>query len=61
MSVVYLPPGQQRPDPVGSDVRRAVTASGGTVIVSVRAEQAGGAAPFAGQLDAVVAYLVPRL
>ena len=57
--VTYLPPGPVTEPPDGA--RSAPTASGGTVLVSSRADRAGDAAPFADRLDAVVAYLAPRL
>ena len=41
--------------------RRAPTASGGTVVAYSWGGRAGDAAPFADRLDAVVAYLAPRL
>jgi len=57
--VTYLPPGPVTEPPDGA--RSAPTASGGTVLVSSRADRSGDAAPFADRLDAVVAYLAPRL
>jgi hypothetical protein len=57
--VTYLPPGPVTEPPDGA--RSAPTASGGTVLVSSRPDRAGDAAPFADRLDAVVAYLAPRL
>jgi hypothetical protein len=57
--VTYLPPGPVTEPPDGA--RSATTASGGTVLVSSRADRSGDAAPFADRLDAVVAYLAPRL
>lgn len=62
LEVRYLPPGAARPaTPSGTRAAEAATASGGTVIVSSRPATAGGSAPFADRLDAVVAYLAPRL
>src|SRR3954447_2768657 len=57
--VTYLPPGPVTEPPDGA--RSAPTASGGTVLISLRPDRAGDAAPFADRLDAVVAYLAPRL
>jgi hypothetical protein len=57
--VTYLPPGPVTEPPDGA--RSAPTGSGGTVLVSSRADRSGDAAPFADRLDAVVAYLAPRL
>jgi hypothetical protein len=57
--VTYLPPGPVTEPPDGA--RSAPTASGGTVLISSRPDRAGDAAPFADRLDAVVAYLAPRL
>jgi hypothetical protein len=57
--VSYLPPGT-----IPSLVEGAVsapTASGGTVIVHSRADAAGSSAPFADRVDAVAAFLAPRL
>ena len=66
LTVTYLPPGQvvEPPgvaEPPAAVVRSAPTASGGTVLVASRAERAGDTSPFAGRLDAVVAFLSPRL
>lgn len=59
LSVTYLPPGTApRPAP---GVLSAPTASGGTVLVWSDAGRLGDPAPFAARLDAVVAYLAPRL
>jgi hypothetical protein len=59
LSVTYLPPGAT--PKLGDGARLAPTASGGTVVVASRAEQAGEPAPFANRLDALVADLAPRL
>jgi hypothetical protein len=59
LTVTYLPPG-----PAGQfadGARTSPTASGGTVVVSSRATRSGDPAPFVDRLDAVVAYLAPRL
>jgi hypothetical protein len=59
--VTYLPPGTVVSLPVG-DYHAAPTASGGTVIVGSDAVgPAGGPAPFADRLPAVLAFLAPRL
>ncbi|MFC4943272.1 hypothetical protein [Pseudonocardia sp. GCM10023141] len=62
LTVLYEPPGA-RPPPAQGDARTAsaVTASGGTVVVSVRPATAGGPVPFADRLGGIVSYLVPRL
>jgi hypothetical protein len=59
LSVTYLPPGAT--PTLADGARVAPTASGGTVVVSSRADQAGEPAPFADRLDALVADLAPRL
>ncbi len=59
LSVTYLPPGTAVAPAPGA--RAAPTASGGTVLVAARADRADGAPPFADRLDAVAAYLAPRL
>jgi hypothetical protein len=59
LSVTYLPPGTVPSLVPGA--RSAPTASGGTVLVSTGDVGGGQPAPFAGRLDAVVAYLAPRL
>jgi hypothetical protein len=59
LTVTYLPPGPV-PEPSVS-APTSPTASGGTVVVSSRATRAADPAPFADRLDAVVAYLAPRL
>jgi len=59
LSVTYLPAGTVPRLVPGA--RRAPTASGGTVLVSTGDVGGGEPAPFAGRLDAVVAYLAPRL
>jgi hypothetical protein len=59
LTVTYLPPGPVTEPPDGA--RTASTASGGTVVVSSRASREGDPAPFADRLDAVAAYLAPRL
>jgi hypothetical protein len=59
LEVTVLPSGEEVPVPAGA--RDAPTASDGTVIVASRAQRAGEPAPFAARLDAVVAYLAPRL
>jgi hypothetical protein len=59
LSVTSLPPGTAVAPAPGA--RAAPTASGGTVLVVARADPAGGPPPFADRLDAVVAYLAPRL
>jgi hypothetical protein len=59
LTVTYLPPGASS-DPA-SGARSAPTASGGTVIVSSRSEEAGDRPPFADRLDKVTAYLAIRL
>jgi hypothetical protein len=59
LSVTYLPPGAT--PKVVDGARVAPTASGGTVVVSSRAERAGDPAPFADRLDALAAGLAPRL
>jgi hypothetical protein len=56
--VTYLPPGPVTELPDGAALP---TASGGTVVVSSRADRADGAAPFADRLEATAAYLAPRL
>ena len=66
LTVTYLAPGEavEPPgiaEPPAAVVRSAPTASGGTVLVASRAERAGDPSPFASRLDAVVAYLAPRL
>jgi hypothetical protein len=58
LAVRYLPPGAADMVPEG---RRAPTASGGTVVAYSWGGRAGDAAPFAGRIDAVLAYLAPRL
>ncbi|MDN5747667.1 MAG: hypothetical protein L0H64_03995, partial [Pseudonocardia sp.] len=57
LTVRYLPPGTA----ADVDGVTAPTASGGTVLVSTRPGGPGGTAPFEGRLDAVAAYLAPRL
>ena len=57
--VTYRPPGAVAQLPDGARARG--TASSGTVVVSSRADRAGDQAPFADRLDAVAAYLAPRL
>ena len=59
LTVTYLPPGPVTEPPDGA--RTAPTASGGTVVVSSRASRSGDAVPFEARLDAVAAYLAPRL
>lgn len=59
LSVTYLPPGAAAQ--IVDGARSAPTASGGTVVVSSRAGRAAAPAPFADRLDAVSAYLAPRL
>jgi hypothetical protein len=59
LSVTYLPPGTVPRLVPGA--RSAPTASGGMVLVSTGDVGGGEPAPFAGRLDAVVAYLAPRL
>ncbi len=59
LSVASLPPGSAVAAAPGARV--APTASGGTVVVASRADRAGDPPPFADRLDAVVAYLAPRL
>jgi hypothetical protein len=59
LSVTYLPPGPT--DRVPDGARTAPTASGGTVVVSSRAERHDDPAPFADRLDGVVVYLAPLL
>jgi hypothetical protein len=58
LAVRYLPPGAADMVPEG---RRAPTASGGTVVAYSWGGRAGDAAPFADRIDAVLAYLAPRL
>jgi hypothetical protein len=59
LSVTYLPAGTV--PRLAPGARSAPTASGGTVLVSTGDVGGGKPAPFAGRLDAVVAYLAPRL
>ncbi|HYH32501.1 MAG TPA: hypothetical protein VD903_19185, partial [Pseudonocardia sp.] len=59
LTVQYLPPGAQ-PEPVEGAVV-APTASGGTVVVSSRAEQPDAPAPFGDRLDELTTHLAPRL
>ena len=59
LSVTYLPPGSTVRLAPGAQA--AVTASGGTVAVFSSPESDGDVAPFADRIDAVVAYLAPRL
>jgi hypothetical protein len=59
LTVTYLPPGASS-DPA-SGARSARTASGGTLVVSSRSEEAGDPPPFADRLDKVAAYLALRL
>lgn len=59
LTVTYLP---HRPfGRLEDGARSAPTASGGTVVVSSRPGRAGDPEPFAERLDAVVAFLAPRL
>jgi hypothetical protein len=59
LTVSYLPPGTRGRQVDGA--RTAPTASGGTVVVSSRANSAADPEPFADRLDALVSYLAPRL
>jgi hypothetical protein len=59
LTVTYLPAGEA--PRVEDGARTAPTASGGTVAVVSRSTRAGGPAPFAARLDAVLAHLAPRL
>jgi hypothetical protein len=59
LTVQYLPPGTA-PRPREGAVS-AVTASGGTVVVSSRGDGPGAAAPFADRIDTLAAQLAPRL
>jgi hypothetical protein len=59
LTVTYLPPGTA--PHVVDGARTAPTASGGTVVVSSRANRAAAPEPFTDRLDAVVAFLAPRL
>lgn len=59
LSVTYLPPGASEEQAMGA--LSAPTASGGTVVVSSRAEESGERPPFADRLDSVLAYLALRL
>jgi hypothetical protein len=59
LTVTYLPPGAAVSLAEGG--LSAPTASGGTVIVSSRADRRGSAAPLADRLPDVVSYLAPRL
>jgi hypothetical protein len=59
LSVTYLPPGTVAEAAPWAHV--APTASGGTVVVSSRAERMGEPPPFEGRLDTAVAYLAARL
>jgi hypothetical protein len=59
LSVTSLPAGSPAAPPEGA--RTAPTASGGTVVVTSRAERAGDPAPFADRLNAVASALAPRL
>jgi hypothetical protein len=59
LTVQYLPPGVA-PDLVEGAVS-APTASGGTVVVSTRGDEAEAPAPFADRLDTLVTQLAPRL
>ena len=59
LSVTYLPPGAAAQRVEGA--RSAPTASGGTVVVASRPGRAAAPEPFADRLDAVVAFLAPRL
>jgi hypothetical protein len=60
LTVQYLPPGVAT-EAVGGSAVQQPTASGGTVVVSARGTGAGAAVPFEGRLDAVAAFLAPRL
>jgi hypothetical protein len=59
LTVTYLPPGAAVSLAEGG--LSAPTASGGTVIVSSRADRRGAAAPLADRLQDAVSYLAPRL
>jgi hypothetical protein len=59
LAISYLPPGSAGQFADGA--LTSPTASGGTVVVSSRATRAADPAPFADRLDAVAAYLAPRL
>jgi hypothetical protein len=59
LSVTYLPPGSTVRLAPGAQA--ADTASGGTVAVFSSPEREGDEAPIADRIDAVVAYLAPRL
>ncbi len=59
LTVLYLPPGET-PD-ASLDGASAVTASGGTVVVSSRPGGPTGGVPFEGRLDTTAAFLAPRL
>ncbi len=59
LAVTYFPPGTAVELAPGAWA--ASTASGGTVLVTTRAAREGDPPPFADRLDAVVAYLAPRL
>jgi hypothetical protein len=59
LTVQYLPSGTE-PKPVEGALE-APTASGGTVLVSTRAEEPTGPTPFADRLNDLVTYLAPRL
>jgi hypothetical protein len=59
LTVQYLPPGTD-PSPREGAVS-AVTASGGTVVVSSRGDGPGAAAPFADRIHTLVTQLAPRL
>jgi hypothetical protein len=59
LTVQYLPPGTAPSTPEGAV--SAPTASGGTVVVSVRGDGPGAPAPFADRVHTLVAELAPRL
>jgi hypothetical protein len=59
LSVTYLPPGSTVRLAPGAQA--AATASGGTVLVFTTPERDGDRPPFDDRIDAVVAYLAPRL
>lgn len=60
LTVQYLPPGEV-PGPVSGSSAQALTASGGTVVVSSSGAGPGAPVPFEGRLDTVATFLAPRL
>lgn len=62
LTVEYLPPGLLESRVAdGASTAERPTASGGTVVVSVRPETPGAQPPFADRVDAAAAYLSPLL